>query len=1295
MNINTDINKPIDINIGSNININININSNSNTNNNNNISLDSFSSSIDDSDLSMSAEEDINNLDSRLRNNSVSSEKSNKSIKSNKSNSSFHSIPLTKETLEKHKNAIASIAPMLEEFAPVLSKSEIVSPVGYPVSRTVSNISNLSINDPNNPINQQNQSNQQQQQQPLSQSQSQSLSQTQPLSQPQSHSHSPKTTLPALTGEDEEDEEEIRKQLDKVKLKKENSSDSNKGLFTMTSSSSNTVIHSTEESRSDSINSDALNTPNTPNLKPTTSNSNTNINTNTNTPVIPIPKTSNPHLPTTFSEGNSPSPSPSASQSFLNSASSSSSNVLSHYTKQRTLSVTEYSGPLLPKIGTIGVCAMDNKVLSKPCRQILNRLIKNGEFDTVIFGDKVILDESIENWPTCDFLISFFSNGFPLDKAIAYQKLRKPYLLNDLIMQKALWDRRLCLQILQSCGAPTADRLIISRDGGPLLDDDLKKKFKDLNINTDEVPEPDWEMLDEDTLRVDDKIIKKPFVEKPVDGEDHNIYIYYAKESGGGGRRLFRKIGNKSSEFDANLNHIRTNGSYIYEKFIDSDNFEDVKAYTVGSTFCHAETRKSPVVDGIVKRNTHGKEVRYITELSTEEKEIAAKVCTTFQQTICGFDLLRTHGKSIVIDVNGFSFVKDNNEYYDKTASIIRSKFIEAKKARDLLLLGKGGPTQKSEEKKQKWVFKGLVSVVRHADRTPKQKFKYSFKSPIFISLLKGYKEEIIIREVRDLKIVLEAVKVAQEKNLEDPVKLNQLATALTKKMDFPGTKVQIKPSLNKETNEIEKVQLIIKWGGEPTHSAVYQATDVGEQLRQDLQLLNRNALKDVQVFTSSERRVVASAQLFSKAFLDEQNLPEDFLQVRKDLLDDSNAAKDLMDKVKKKLKPLLRQGKDAPPQFAWPPKMPEPFIVIKRVVELMNYHKEIMCKNFQDKDVSKFQENWCCHEDPSLFKERWDKLFQEFVSVEKVHPSKISELYDTMKYDALHNREFLQKIFIPDENDDSNLKKMDKLGRSLIKQYPVNILAMNNFKFSDSSPGTGSPQSIHNNSIMLDGNNNSPQSPGSNPAGSIGWVLSSNYVPTHKDDNESPFDDPKFDLLRELYRLAKVLFDFICPQEYGIEDNEKLDIGLLTSLPLSKQIISDLSRIRDTDKGATVVYFTKESHIYTLLNVIYESKLPMKIPRNALPELDYLSQIVFEVYQSEDGQGDKRHSIRLSLSPGCHTQDPLDVELDEKHYISCIRRISLTRHLDMDLVAQKFKSRFSRVNLPKKFTPVNISSYN
>ncbi|AAS52766.1 AER082Wp [Eremothecium gossypii ATCC 10895] len=928
-------------------------------------------------------------------------------------------------------------------------------------------------------------------------------------------------------------------------------------------------------------------------------------------------------------------------------------------------SSTSITKPQLPRVGKIGVCAMDAKVLSKPCRHILNRLIENGEFETIIFGDKVILDENIENWPTCDFLISFFSSGFPLNKAIDYVMLRKPFMINDLIMQKVLWDRRLCLRLLEAAQVPTPPRLEITRDGGPRVDDALRSKLLERGVHVKPIREPIWRMLDNDTLEVNGEIMTKPFVEKPVDGEDHNIYIYYHSKNGGGGRRLFRKVGNKSSEFDPALVAPRSEGSYIYEKFMDTDNFEDVKAYTVGESFCHAETRKSPVVDGIVRRNTHGKEIRYVTELTEEEKQMAARVSKTFSQMICGFDLLRVNGKSFVIDVNGFSFVKDNSMYYDSCAKILRDTFVNAKKQIDL---EKRNLPVIQEEKRQKWFFKGLVTVIRHADRTPKQKFKHSFRSQIFISLLKGHKEEVVIRNVSDLQIVLQALRIAMEEGVEDPNKLEVLANALEKKLNFPGTKIQLKPVLN-DDNEVEKVQFILKWGGEPTHSARYQAQELGEQMRQDFDLLNKNILRNIKIFSSSERRVLASAQLWAMALFGADELGSDEISIRKDLLDDSNAAKDLMDKVKKQLKALLREGKEAPPQFAWPLKMPQPYLVIKRVVELMNYHKKIMDHNFSHKSLEEMQRRWCCGEDPTLFKERWDKLFKEFVSVDKVDPAKISELYDTMKYDALHNRSFLERIFSPDEADELNEDAACQ--HSLVDRYPINILAKNNFKIPETTLGKTT----------------------SNSVGSLGWVLEKESgMKAHCSNPNSIFDHPRYMQLRELYRLSKVLFDFICPQEYGIEDNEKLDIGLLTSLPLSKQILNDIDDMKSKDTPACIAYFTKESHIYTLLNIIYEAGLPMRIARNALPELDYLSQINFELYESADSGGQKSHAIRLKMSPGCHTQDPLDVQLDEKHYISCIPRISLTKHLDMDYVSQKLRNKFSRVNMPQKFTPVHIT---
>lgn len=86
------------------------------------------------------------------------------------------------------------------------------------------------------------------------------------------------------------------------------------------------------------------------------------------------------------------------------------------------------------------------------------------------------------------------------------------------------------------------------------------------------------------------------------------------------------------------------------------------------------------------------------------------------------------------------------------------------------------------------------------------------------MTLLNGEREEIILREKKQLNFI--AVAVQEAKSLgadgEDLVKLTQLSNALFSKIDLPGTKAQLKPVYSKrqagQVRRLTKLTLVFKW---------------------------------------------------------------------------------------------------------------------------------------------------------------------------------------------------------------------------------------------------------------------------------------------------------------------------------------------------------------------------------------------------------------------------------------------------------------------------------------------------
>lgn len=61
----------------------------------------------------------------------------------------------------------------------------------------------------------------------------------------------------------------------------------------------------------------------------------------------------------------------------------------------------------------------------------------------------------------------------------------------------------------------------------------------------------------DDHIEIDGQIFYKPFVEKPVSAENHDVFIYFPSSVGGGSQRLFRKVNKQNNRFFLHIDSFR------------------------------------------------------------------------------------------------------------------------------------------------------------------------------------------------------------------------------------------------------------------------------------------------------------------------------------------------------------------------------------------------------------------------------------------------------------------------------------------------------------------------------------------------------------------------------------------------------------------------------------------------------------------------------------------------------------------------------------------------------------------
>jgi inositol-hexakisphosphate/diphosphoinositol-pentakisphosphate 1-kinase len=539
----------------------------------------------------------------------------------------------------------------------------------------------------------------------------------------------------------------------------------------------------------------------------------------------------------------------------------------------------------------------------------------------------------------------------------------------------------------------------------------------------------------------------------------------------------------------------------------------------------------------------------------------------------------RANGKSLVCDVNGFSFVKNSKKYYDDTSKILGNNILrnlaERKKIPWTIPFQLDDPPITYTTLGKMMELRCVTAIIRHGDRTPKQKMKVEVRHPKFFEIFEKYdgyqKFSIKLKKPKQLQEILDIARYllseiqmnpGQDKELEEKHgKLEQLKTVLEMYGHFSGInrKVQMKyqPSGKPKGSSSDddayrndpSLVLILKWGGELTPAGRIQAEELGRMFRSmypgsgpndgssnsdenglGLLRLHSTFRHDLKIYASDEGRVQMTAAAFAKGLLAlEGELTPILVQMVKSannekLLDNDCESSKYQNLAKSKLHEILQINRELTTEErakinpCSSTSINQALDFVKNPVECCAHVLKLI-HNLVDlvdskKDDSKTSETVLYHgESWDLMRRRWGKIEKDFYNKSNgfYDISKIPEIYDAIKFDYIHNQHTLQ-----------------------------------------------------------------------------------------------------FPEAEELYVYSKNLADIVIPQEYGLTKDEKLAIGTGICTPLLKKIQADLKRnIEEPDENTnrlnphyslgvsspgrhvrTRLYFTSESHLHSLLTVLRHGEL-------------------------------------------------------------------------------------------------------